>query len=224
MFAPAALFLALIASVSAVDVTGTLEWNHICANSSSLGPAKAVLDAGKFSGNVIRDGSFSIPDVPVGTYILSVLSHDYLFDQARIDVLESTFEARPYTIGTPLDPASPVLFTKLSLPARQRHIYFVPIDSFNLLGMVQNPMTMMVLFVGAMVLAMPYLMKNMDPETMKEFSEQRGKMSQMQDAVASGNLTAGFSALLAADDLPPVKAQPASSAAGVKNRGKNKRR
>ena len=78
--------------------------------------------------------------------------------QLRIDVLETTFEARPYAVGTPLNPASSILLPQISLLARVKHVYFMPVDSFNLLGMFQNPMMLMLLFGGGMVIAMPYLM------------------------------------------------------------------
>ncbi|KAJ7169589.1 hypothetical protein C8R46DRAFT_1089285 [Mycena filopes] len=179
--------LSLGASALAVDVVGKLHWNAECPDIKALGSAKVVLDAGKLHGNVVRDGSFSIPDVPAGTYILSVVSHDHVFDQLRIDVLDSAFEARPYS------------------------------------GMFQNPMMLMLLVGGVMVMSMPYLMKNMDPETMKDFREQQAKMSQMQSAMAGGDLKAGFSALMADDPTPAApKALPASSAGGKKN--KNKKR
>ncbi|KAJ7666410.1 hypothetical protein B0H17DRAFT_1089690 [Mycena rosella] len=207
-------------SAFAVDVTGKLQWNEVCPGIASLGPAKVILDSGKYKGNVLRDGGFSIPDVPVGTYILSVVSHDYVFDQLRVDVLESTFEIRPYSVGTPLNPASPILLPQISLLPRVQHVYLVPVDSFNILGMLQNPMMLMMVFGGAMVFAMPYLMKNMDPETMKEFKESQAKVSGMQSAIASGDLKAGISALMA-DDPPPSKALPASPAAS-KNRSNNK--
>ncbi|KAJ6574812.1 hypothetical protein B0H19DRAFT_1125870 [Mycena capillaripes] len=218
--------LSLGLSAFAVDVTGRVQWNDECPDIHSLGNARVILDAGKFNANVLRDGSFSIPDVSSGTYILSVVSHDHIFDHLRIDVLESEFEVRPYPVGTPLNPASSILLPQILLPARAKHVYFVPIDSFNLLGMFQNPMMLMLLAGGVMVISMPYLMKNMDPETIKEFKEQQAKMSQMQNAMASGDLKAGFSALVA-DDPPPAKALPASPAAGAKSRNsnaKNKRR
>ncbi|KAJ7783472.1 hypothetical protein DFH07DRAFT_787901 [Mycena maculata] len=212
--------LSLALSVFAVDVTGTVQWNEVVPDIAALGHTRVVLDGGKFKGNVIRDGSFSIPDVPAGTYILSVLSHDYIFDELRIDVLDSAFEARPYPVGTPLNPPSSILLPQISLTPRSKHVYFVPIDSFNLVAMFQNPMMLMLLVGGVMVVSMPYLMKNMDPETMKEFKEQQAKMSGMQSALASGDLKAGFSALMADEPAPP-KALPASP----KNRNnKNKRR
>ncbi|KAJ7130067.1 hypothetical protein C8R43DRAFT_1025666 [Mycena crocata] len=213
--------LSLGLSAFAVDVTGKVQWNDVCPDIHSLGRARVILDSGKYRGNVLRDGGFTIPDVPVGTYLLSVVSHDYVFDQMRIDVLESAFEARPYSVGTPLNPASPILLPQISLPARSKHVYFVPVDSFNILGMLQNPMMLMMIFGGVMVMSMPYLMKNMDPETMKEFKEQQAKMSSMQSAMASGDLKAGFSALMADDSAPP-KAPPASGSKGRTSKPKRR--
>ncbi|KAJ7900037.1 hypothetical protein B0H14DRAFT_2672002 [Mycena olivaceomarginata] len=163
------------------------------------------------------------PDVPAGTYILSVVSHDHAFDHLRIDVLESTFEVRPYSVGTPLNPASSIVLPQISLIARAKHVYFVPVDSFNLVAMFQNPMMLMLLFGGVMVIAMPYLMKNMDPETMKDFKDQQAKLSQMQSAMASGDLKGGFSALIA-DDPPSAKALPASPAGSKKGNNNSKKR
>ncbi|KAF8213375.1 hypothetical protein K438DRAFT_1956770 [Mycena galopus ATCC 62051] len=215
LFAP----LSFALSAFAVDVTGKLQWNDQCP-----GPARVVLDSGKFNANILRDGTFSIPDVPTGTYILSVVSHDHIFDHFRVDVLESEFEARPYSVGTPLTPASSILLPQISLLARSKHVYFVPVESFNLLGMFQNPMMLMMVGGGIMVFLLPYLMKNMDPETMKEFKEQQAKMSTMQSAMASGDLKAGFSALMA-DDPPPAKAVSASPAGSKKgNASGNKKR
>ncbi|KAJ7462679.1 hypothetical protein B0H11DRAFT_2053786 [Mycena galericulata] len=223
MFAVLIALLSLGLSTFAVDVRGKLQWNEVCPDITTLGHAKVVLDGGKFKGSVIHNGAFSIPDVPAGTYILSVVAHDYTFDELRIDVLESEFEARPYSVATPLNPASSILLPQISLPARSKHVYFVPIDSFNIVGMFQNPMMLMLLFGGVMVVSMPYLMKNMDPETMKEFKEQQAKMSGMQSALASGDLKAGFSALMADDPTAP-KALPASPSGSKNRNNKNKRR
>ncbi|KAJ7293288.1 hypothetical protein C8J57DRAFT_1268643 [Mycena rebaudengoi] len=194
MFSPilVAVFVSFGLSVVATDVTGKIQWNDVCPGISSLGAAKVVLDAGKFNGG-------RRPDVPVGTYILSV---------ARIDVLESTFEARPYSVGTPSEPG-----------VAPTHVYFVPAESFNIMGMMQNPMMLMMLFGGIMVFAMPYLMKNIDPEAMKDIQEQQAKMTSIQSAMASGDLKAGFSALLAGDEAAPAAKAPSS-----KNKNKNNKR
>ena len=79
----------------------------------------------------------------------------------RVDIFEAETlpEVRPYFPGTPLSSASSVTLTYPStLSARGKYDYFVPRESFNLLGMFQNPMMLMMVFTGVMVLAMPYIM------------------------------------------------------------------
>ncbi|KAK0465396.1 uncharacterized protein EV420DRAFT_1475533 [Desarmillaria tabescens] len=224
--------LSLLFSVHAVDLTGRVQWNDVCPGLLELGPSKVVLDNGRRSGGVVRDGSFTIHDVPTGTYILSVLTHDFVFDQLRIDVLQdATVEARPYPPGTSLNPPVPNrLSYPLTLTPRTKHKYFVPPDSFNMLGMLKSPMVLMMVFTGVMVLAMPYLMKNMDPESLEDFKEQQAKMAKMQSAMTNGDFKSGFSALLSAGDEAPKETQPSSTptgsskgSQGSKARGKKRR-
>ena len=117
------------------------------------------------------------PDVPTGTYVLSVLSHDYSFDQVctpflttsgahnvyqvRIDVSpeEPLPHVQSYTFGTPLLTKSSVsLPYPVVLIPRHKNVYFSPRESFNLLGMFQSPMMMIMVLTGGMMLAMPYIM------------------------------------------------------------------
>ncbi|KAF5374905.1 hypothetical protein D9758_000486 [Tetrapyrgos nigripes] len=216
------IFFAL---VHAADLKGRIAWN----GPAQLGPARVVLDTGKLSGGVLKDGSFLIPDVSNGTYILSVQAHDYWFDQLRIDVIdERTTEVRPYVIGTPFNPPSTVLLPyPVTLEAKGKYNYFVPPESFNIMGMLGNPMMLIMIFGGAMVLGLPYLMKNMDPESLAEFKEQQAKMSQMQTAMASGDFT-GLSALMASpeDSRPNQPTAPSTTgrAQGTGGKRGNKHR
>ena len=117
------------------------------------------------------------PDVPDGTYVLSLISHDYFFDQVRfylydralahippffklrLDVKNSISEVRPYVPGTPLNPPSSVLLPyPIVLIPREKSVYFVPPETFNLVTMMSNPMMLLMVLGGGMMLAMPYLM------------------------------------------------------------------
>ncbi|CAK5280101.1 unnamed protein product [Mycena citricolor] len=222
-----ALILAAVSLWSAVfaaDVSGRLQFNEAWPDLKSLGSAQVILDSGSHKANVLRDGSFTIPDVPVGTYILSVVSRDFLFDNLRIDIPDgSSVEIRPYSPGTPLNPPSTILLPQISLSPRAKLEYYVPPQSFNLVGMFQNPMMLMLVFGGLMVFAMPYLTKNLDPETMKEFREQQARVSSMQSAMASGDLKAGLSALVS-EDAPKAQPAPAQAGGGKSRSGKKARR
>ncbi|KAI0778106.1 hypothetical protein BD413DRAFT_506833 [Trametes elegans] len=231
---PLALFALASSCVSALalDLKGRIQWDQQCPSLRDLGQAKVVLDNGKLRGGVTRDGSFVIPDVPAGTYVLSVIAHDHHFDQLRIDVFEADTlpEVRRYFPGTPLSPASAAALPyPVVLAARAKNDYFVPRESFNVLAMFKNPMMMMMLGAGVLVLFMPTLMKNMDPEVMEDFKERHAKMTNIQSSLQSGDLASGFSQLLSASGEEPKAAasgpSKGSSSGGAKQRGgKNKRR
>ncbi|KAJ3790240.1 hypothetical protein GGU10DRAFT_371313 [Lentinula aff. detonsa] len=228
------LFLGcLFLGSSAVDVKGQISWNDICREYNQLGHARVVLDNMKYGGGVLKDGSFVIPNVPSGTYLLSVISHDHKFDQMRIDIKDSTssgefIEVRPYIPGTPMNPASTILLPyPITISARERFNYFVPRESFNIMGMLKSPMILMMIFAGGLVLGMPYLMKNMDPESLQEFKKEQAKMSHAQNALPSGDFKSGLSALMgAASGQDQTTSQPSQirAQAANKNRGKGKRR
>ncbi|KAF8559252.1 hypothetical protein OG21DRAFT_1503155 [Imleria badia] len=169
----------------------------------ALGSAKVILDAGKYSGRVTRDGNFSIPDVDPGTYVLSVTSHDYVFDQFRVDVVDTSSppHVRSHLLGTPLMSATSVsLRYPIVLMPRHKNTYFKPRESFNLLGMFQNPMVLIMVLTGLMMLGMPYIMKNLDPQTLEELKNQQGKIANIQNSLQNGDVKSGLSALLAAEE------------------------
>ncbi|KIJ68258.1 hypothetical protein HYDPIDRAFT_106426 [Hydnomerulius pinastri MD-312] len=196
--------LSILASTAlSLDLVGHVQWNDICLNYEALGPARVMLDTGRYSGRVTRSGNFSIPDVVPGTYVLSVLSHDYVFEQVRVDVSDSSPipEIKSYIIGTPLTSHSSVsLPYPVVLTPRHKNSYFKPRDSFNLLGMFQNPMMMIMVLTGVMMLGMPYIMKNLDPQTLEELKGQQGKIANFQNSMQNGDLKSGLSALLAAEE------------------------
>lgn len=172
-----------------------------CIEYEDLGVSKVVLDDGRLSGYITKDGSFvmyatlwllsmeyrinrrpgyadltssqglissqsnlmtahSTPYV-VPTSFLSLAIQLMVHIQLRIDVKpsESIPEVRPHVLGTPFNPASSIYLPyPVSLAPRSKNAYFVPRESFNLVGMFQNPMMMIMVFTGIMMFAMPYIM------------------------------------------------------------------
>jgi ER membrane protein complex subunit 7 len=149
-----------------------------------LGYARAVLDDGKaYYGGVTRDGSFHIPNVEPGTYILSVVAHDHAFDKVRIfptkhylnlQIHNTVYQLRvdvpatsessiptiyPYIPGTPLSPPPSVtLAYPLELIPRRRNDYYAPPPQFNAMQMLKSPMVLMMLVAGILMFATPQLM------------------------------------------------------------------
>lgn len=187
----------------AIDLVGHVQWNDLCPNYGTLGATKIILDAGRYSARVTRNGNFSIPDVDPGTYVLSVLSHDYTFDQLRIDISSTSPlpKIKPHIFGTPLLSLSAVsLPYPITLTARGKNNYFKPHESFSLLGMFQNPMMVLMLLTGVMLLGLPYVIKNTDPQTLEEIKGQHAKFTSIQNSIQSGNIKSGVSSLLTGDE------------------------
>ncbi|CAE7191899.1 unnamed protein product [Rhizoctonia solani] len=175
----ATALISCVASVCAANVEGKIEWNSVCSGIAELKPSTVVvLDGGLYSGGVRRGGEFTIADVADGAYVLSVLSPDHVFDFVRIDVDNSTVTAHPHVLGTPfeLSVASPTLPYPLTLSARSKNVYFIPREGFNLAGMFQNPMMMMMVVTGVMVMFMPKLMDNLSEETKQELQQKQQDM------------------------------------------------
>lgn len=197
----ASLLLSLATLVSAVDIKGKIVDNeamHI--DLKSLSATRVVLDDGTYSGWVTRNGNFHIPHVPPGTYILTVLSPQHWFDQLRIDVLPSSDlpEVRPYLPGTPLYSSTAQHITlpyPLHLEPKRKLDFFVPQESFNALALLKSPMVIMMIITAGMALGVPYLMKNLDPETLKEINEQHQKIAQVQSSGLSGLMNVATSGL-----------------------------
>ncbi|KIP12023.1 hypothetical protein PHLGIDRAFT_21319 [Phlebiopsis gigantea 11061_1 CR5-6] len=218
-----------------LDVQGYVQWNELCSGISELGQAKAVLDNGIRYGGITQDGGFSIPNVPPGIYVLSIISHDHIFDKLRVDVLEtdSLPEIRPYLPGTPLlNPSAVALPYPIRISAAQKLDYYTDRQGFNLLAMFKNPMMMMMLVGGALVFSMPYIMKNLDPEVLQDFEKRQAKISTIQSSLNSGDLRTGLSALMSVGEeeassatAGKPQAEPKVSSSGLKHRsGRNKKR
>jgi len=79
-----------------------------------------------------------------------------------------------------------------------------------------------------MMFAMPYIMKNMDPEALESFNNRQAKVAGIQNSIQNGDIKSGLSALMSVDDdlkasLSGSKSPP-SVAQGKNRGGKNKRR
>lgn len=106
-------------------------------DSSWMARSRVVLDGGKYTGYLKKDGSFVINRVPSGTYVVEVYTPNYSFEPVRVDVAKtgkirarkvnwlkmSSVETIPY----------PLKFTTES-PAK----FFQKRESWSLLDMVKN--------------------------------------------------------------------------------------
>jgi len=217
------LLLAWCALARAVEIAGHIRWNAVCQNTTALGHARALLDEGKLYGSITSNGKFVIPDVPDGTYVFSVDSHDYAFDQYRIDVNHrsiSPVEVRPYILGVPMGPPSNILLPyPLSIASREKYVYFLPQESFNLGGMLLNPMMLAMIACGGLVLAMPYIMKNLDTDALQGFSKEQARLGRARNTESSTSTSSS-----AVDEKAALAPQINKAASNSKSKAGSKKR
>jgi len=117
------------------------------------------------------DGSFTFPRVNSGIYLLDVLSTDDVFPQMKIQVNaeEGVVKAVEYKYpGATKRPTTYPLIVSAIAPVN----YFQARPPFSVLGFVfANPMIILMGFSAIILVAMPQLLKQLDPEALKEYEE-----------------------------------------------------
>ena len=141
---------------------------------ASLPTTEVVLNGGEYRTYTRPDGGFVFHDVEPGVYLLDVLSVDYIFSQVKLNLPKAGGEAiRCLEYRYPGAAKQPMAYP-LELAAHVKQQYFEVRETPGLHTLFRNPMMLMLLFTGAVVVLMPKMMDNMDPEEMKKMQEQMG--------------------------------------------------
>eukprot|EP00002_Diphylleia_rotans_P029326 TRINITY_DN5965_c0_g1_i1.p1 TRINITY_DN5965_c0_g1~~TRINITY_DN5965_c0_g1_i1.p1 ORF type:complete len:211 (+),score=49.52 TRINITY_DN5965_c0_g1_i1:53-685(+) len=117
---------------------------------------------------VKADGSFSFSNVKPGAYLLEVHSTAYMFRPIRVEVSAKT--ANKVKVSHVVGPQTQLSHPLKIMPDREMH-YYEPRESYNFASLLSNPMVLMALFSGVMMLVYPKMLENMDPETLKQMQE-----------------------------------------------------
>lgn len=135
-------------------------------------------------GFVSRDGSFSIHNVAVGTYILHVISPKLSYVPIRIDVgNQGSIRARKLNILTLKDVEK--IPYPLELEPVAKTPYFAKREQFSIFDQLKNPMVLFMMLPMVLLFLLPKIMDMQDPELKKEMEEQMKSMnkgSQLPDA------------------------------------------
>jgi len=135
-------------------------------------------------GFVSRDGSFSVHNVPVGTYILHVISPKLSYVPIRIDVgNQGSVRARKLNILTLKDVEK--IPYPLELEPVAKTPYFAKREQFSIFDQLKNPMVLFMMLPMVLLFLLPKIMDMQDPELKKEMEEQMKSMnkgSQLPDA------------------------------------------
>jgi hypothetical protein len=117
------------------------------------------------------DGSFIFHNVGPGNHLLQAQSLTYLFSQVKIQLLESAMSS-PKCIEYAYPGATKQAIPHpLILTAHAKYDFFEKRQRFSLLSMLRNPMVMMMLFSVVLMLMMPKMLDNLDPEQQEQFKQ-----------------------------------------------------
>jgi len=142
----------------------------------ALDSVRIVLNGGAYSAIPRQDGSFKLHDVLPGSYLLEVMDSQSVWPTVRVDVSASapgkarallSHSRQPLPFPLPLEPlvAKPTFFEKR--------------EGFNWSGMLMNPMVIMMGITVLIMVVFPNMMKNMDPEQLKEMQQMQGGLADM---------------------------------------------
>jgi len=142
---------------------------------------KITLNNGEYTTYSRRDGSFVIYDVGPGIHQLDIDSKTYHFPQVKIQLLEDSMDA-PKCLEYAFPGAQKrALEYPLVINPKGTNQYFETKKGFSIFGLLKNPMVIMMLFSGVLMVAMPKMMEGMDPE---EKAKMKAQMKNQQDPSA----------------------------------------
>ncbi|GBB91874.1 hypothetical protein RclHR1_01930016 [Rhizophagus clarus] len=170
--------------VETYKIEGKLVPSLTIKDVSQLEPTtKIILDGGKYSALIRKNGKFVIEDVPQGSYLLEISSKKFIYPKIRVDV--DSEGVRPFVtiIGSEWSNTGPSLQYPLELPARSASEYFMVRDGFSIASLFANPYIIMMGFSVLLLFIMPKMMANMDPDALKELQENQAQnpLAEMPD-------------------------------------------
>jgi len=161
---------AQVAVVERYPIEGTISLAELAVPASQV---KVVLDQGERTAVPRSDGYFILQDILPGTHLLEVVAVGAVFPALRVDI-SARHQGRvraSYVDDQRRQLAAPLLIE----PVKKDVDYFEQRAQFNLAALLKNPMVWMVGITLFMMLVLPKMMENMDPEELKRMQEHMNK-------------------------------------------------
>uniref|UniRef100_A0A8C2H3U4 Endoplasmic reticulum membrane protein complex subunit 7 n=1 Tax=Cyprinus carpio TaxID=7962 RepID=A0A8C2H3U4_CYPCA len=145
-----------------------------------IASARVLLDGDRHVGFLRDDGSFTVSDVPSGSYVLEISSPTYRFQPVRVDITTAgKMRARVVNyIKT-----SEVI--RLPYPLQMRciglHSYFIPRETWGWSDFLMNPMVLMMVLPLLIILLLPKVFNPSDPEMRREMEQSMNMLNSNQE-------------------------------------------
>lgn len=162
------LLLLALHSVSSLSIEGILQYPDATPFNETT---RVTLNHGEYQTYSRPDGRFVLHNIPPGIHVIDAQSVKIHFSQVKLQVIENAAPkcleyAYPGATKRPVD-CPPVVLTAVA-----KYDYFEKKRGFSLLGMLKNPMVLMMIFSAGMMFLMPKMMENMDEEEKARMKQQ----------------------------------------------------
>ena len=109
-------------------------------SSDWISKTRVVVDGGKFYGFLRANGKFQIHNVPPGSYLVEVVSANYEFEPARVDISSKSGKIRARKVNLLKTSNVSYLPYPLKFKVEKQAEFFVKRESWNSLAMLKDPM------------------------------------------------------------------------------------
>ena len=104
---------------------------------------RVVVEGGRFTGYIKSSGEFQIYNVPPGSYLVEVVSPNFVFDPIRVDISSKTGRIRSRSVDLLKAAAGTHLPYPLHFQAEKQAAFFEKREQFSMLDTLKNPMVCM---------------------------------------------------------------------------------
>lgn len=140
------------------------------AASDWINTAKINVNGDSYHGFFRSDGSFTVTNVPSGSYIVEVVSPKYVFPPVRVDI-NSKGKKRARKLDLIAPNAVEEDFYPLKIKAKGASVYLKQREQWRVQDALMNPMVLMIVLPFALMMILPKLVNTEDPERQQEMKE-----------------------------------------------------
>ncbi|XP_077984350.1 endoplasmic reticulum membrane protein complex subunit 7-like [Glandiceps talaboti] len=167
-----------------VSVAGTKaqEW---------LPGTRIMVDGGQYVGFLKSDGSFTVNNVPSGSYVVEVINPTYSFEPARVDITsKGKMRARKLNYVQ----SASVVTTNYPLRFKAKGLasYFQKREQWKVTDFLMNPMVLMMVLPLVLLFILPKMMNAQDPEVQKEMQSSMSMLTPKQDLPDMSEVLTGW--------------------------------
>ncbi|KAG9268178.1 ER membrane protein complex subunit 7-like [Astyanax mexicanus] len=167
--------------------------------------AVVLVDGEEHVGFIRLDGSFTVNDVPSGSYVVQIASPVYKFEPVRVDI---TSKGKMRARRVNYIRTSEVL--QLPYPLQIRctglHSYFIERETWGWSDFLMNPMVLMMVLPLVIILLLPKVINTNDPAMRQEMEQSMNMLNPNPDLPDVSELMTKFFA--------PPKSHSSSSSSG----------